>query len=116
MNKHNTVIYIGVTNDLARRISEHKQKLIKGFTEKYNLDKLVYYEHFTQIKDAISREKCLKGWRRERKIELIKKVNSAEAFLKVSKLIIKSTFFTFRFKIVLKYKNIIWIRFFDNLK
>lgn len=71
MNKHNTVIYIGVTNNLARRISEHKQKLVKGFTSKYNTDKLVYYEHFGNIEYAIRREKELKGWKRIKKIHLI---------------------------------------------
>ena len=75
-NNFGNVIYIGVTNDLARRVSEHKQKLIPGFTKKYNIDKLVYYEHFNNIKEAIVREKILKGWRRDRKNKLIQSVNS----------------------------------------
>ena len=65
------VIYIGVTNDLARRISEHKNKLVPGFTKTHNCDRLVYYQHFRDIRWAIVREKQLKGWRREKKITLI---------------------------------------------
>ena len=68
-------LYIGVTNNLERRISEHKSKLIKGFTKKYNLTKLVYYETTTDIRDAIYREKQLKGWLRSKKISLIEKEN-----------------------------------------
>lgn len=75
MNQHHNVLYIGVTNDLARRVSEHKQKLVKGFTKKYNVDQLVYYETFSQITDAIHREKELKGWRRSKKLNLIKSIN-----------------------------------------
>lgn len=75
MNTHNTVNYVGVTNDLARRISEHKQKLIKGFTSAYNINKLVYHECFTNINDAIRREKEIKSWRREKKFDLIKITN-----------------------------------------
>ncbi len=74
-NRQNRVLYIGVTNKLKRRINEHKSKLNNGFTAKYNVDKLVYYEHFTYINDAIKREKRLKKWRREWKIELINKMN-----------------------------------------
>jgi len=74
-NKNNSVLYTGVTNKLLRRIYEHKQKLIPGFTEKYNINKLVYYESFEDIQDAITREKQLKGGSRNRKIELIKSMN-----------------------------------------
>jgi putative endonuclease len=74
-NSRNTVLYIGVTNDLARRISEHKLKLIKGFTSKYNVDKLVYYETFSDPNQAIHREKELKGWLRSKKISLINSIN-----------------------------------------
>ncbi len=74
-NKYNTVLYIGVTNNLERRIVEHKNKLVKGFSSKYNLDKLVYFESFNSIEDAIINEKRLKGWTRKRKIELIESVN-----------------------------------------
>jgi putative endonuclease len=74
-NKHNTVLYIGVTNDLARRMHEHKNKEVKGFTSKYNINKLVYFEHFTQINDAIIREKRLKKWKRVWKEKLINELN-----------------------------------------
>jgi len=60
-NKHNTVLYTGLTRDLKRRIYEHKQKFVKSFTSKYNADKLVYYEVFDDIYNAITREKQIKG-------------------------------------------------------
>ncbi len=68
-------LYIGVTNNLERRVSEHQQGLIKGFTSKYQCTKLVFYENFSDIKQAINREKVLKGWIRKKKEELIKTVN-----------------------------------------
>ena len=74
-NKYNNVLYIGVTNNLERRLSEHKRKSFEGFTKKYNVNKLVYYEHTSDIKAAIEREKQLKGWTRRRKDELINKAN-----------------------------------------
>lgn len=74
-NKHNTVLYTGVTNDLKRRIYEHKNKLVKGFTKKYNISKLVYYEVFEDAYNAISREKQLKAGPRENKVNLIHSVN-----------------------------------------
>jgi len=74
-NKNNTVIYTGVTNNLKKRVSQHKDKIIKGFTEKYNIVKLVYYEIFNNPYDAISREKQIKAGSRKRKIDLINKVN-----------------------------------------
>ena len=74
-NHTNTTLYIGVTNDLKRRLYEHKNKLIEGFTEKYNVNKLVYFEKTSDIKAAIQREKNLKKWKREWKLELIKKTN-----------------------------------------
>lgn len=74
-NKHNTVLYTGVTNDLSRRIYEHKNKLIIGFTQKYNVTILVYYEVFPTIMDAIDREKQIKGWSRKKKEDLINTVN-----------------------------------------
>ncbi len=74
-NNLNTVLYAGVTNDLNRRIYEHKNKLIKGFTGKYNITKLVYYEVYNNIIDAISREKQVKGGSRKKKLDLIKKEN-----------------------------------------
>ena len=74
-NKSNKVLYIGVTNDLQRRVYEHKNKLIEGFTSKYNVDKLLHYESTTDIKSAIEREKRLKSWSRAKKEELINKSN-----------------------------------------
>ena len=74
-NKNNSVLYIGVTNNIARRVFEHKQKIIPGFTQKYNLNKLVYVEEFKDIREAIAREKQLKNWHREWKINLIKSIN-----------------------------------------
>jgi putative endonuclease len=74
-NRKNTVLYIGMTNNLERRIYEHKNKLVEGFTKKYNLDKLVYYEQYTDVNLAIQREKELKKWRREKKNKLVESVN-----------------------------------------
>lgn len=74
-NKHNTVLYTGVTNDLKRRVYEHKMKLNKGFTKRYNINKLVYFEHFTRIKHAIEREKQIKAGPRKKKIQLIESMN-----------------------------------------
>ena len=74
-NKTNSVIYIGITNNLLHRLYEHKNKLLKGFTKKYNVNKLVYFEQTSDINEAIKREKILKKWNREWKIELIKKQN-----------------------------------------
>lgn len=68
-------LYVGVTNDLERRLSEHKQGLIDGFTKKYRIDKLLYYEAFDDFTSAIAREKQLKGWRREKKAALIERDN-----------------------------------------
>jgi putative endonuclease len=73
--KSNDVLYIGVTNDLARRIYEHKNKMIDGFTKKYNLKKLVYYEATTDVRSAIEREKQLKNWHRKWKMNLIEEFN-----------------------------------------
>ncbi len=74
-NKSNKVVYIGVTNDLQRRVYEHKEKMITGFSQKYNTTKLVYFEEFTDIKEAILREKEIKKWRREKKDNLINTLN-----------------------------------------
>ena len=74
-NKYNTVLYIGVTNNLIRRCHEHKKQTIKGFTSKYNVHKLVYYETTTEIESAILREKQLKRWNRNKKEQLIKRQN-----------------------------------------
>lgn len=74
-NKSNRVLYTGMTKDLERRIYEHKHKRVKGFTSKYNVNKLVFFEEFTQVLDAIAAEKKIKGWVRRKKIELIEKNN-----------------------------------------
>ena len=74
-NDNNTVIYTGVTNDLKRRVYEHKEKLVKGFTKRYNVNKLVYYEISEDVISAITREKQIKAGSRLRKIELIKAMN-----------------------------------------
>ena len=74
-NKNNTVLYTGVTNDLERRMREHKGKLVEGFTKKYNITKLVYYEISDNIESAILREKQIKGGSRQKKIELINSMN-----------------------------------------
>jgi len=74
-NKYNNVLYTGVTSDLVRRIDEHKNKLVKGFTQKYNVDRLVYYEACDNILVAIEREKQIKGWSRKKKIALINTLN-----------------------------------------
>ena len=74
-NKSRTVLYIGITNDLYRRYLEHKQEIIKGFTQKYKCHDLLYYEEFDDVDEAIAREKHLKGWLRAKKDELIATVN-----------------------------------------
>ena len=74
-NWNDKVLYIGVTNNLERRIVEHRQKLVPGFTEKYNVNKLVYFEQTNDVISAISREKQLKKWRREKKNALVNSVN-----------------------------------------
>ena len=73
-NKRGT-LYVGMTNDLDRRLYEHKSKTIPSFTSKYNIDRLLYFEAFPNPNDAIIAEKRIKGWKRERKIELIKTMN-----------------------------------------
>ena len=74
-NKYNTTIYTGVTNNLKRRLYEHRHKFVNGFAERYNLNKLVYYEDTTDVKSAIEREKQIKGWTREKKNALISSIN-----------------------------------------
>ncbi len=76
-NKFNTVFYTGVTNELERRMFQHANKLNGGFTAKYNINKLIYYEIFPNSVDAITREKQIKKYRREKKLALIEKMNPA---------------------------------------
>ena len=75
-NAHHNVFYTGVTNDLIRRVYEHKNKLIKGFSYRYNVDKLIYYECFSSIELAIQREKSVKRWGRPIKCDAISRMNS----------------------------------------
>ena len=74
-SQNNATLYIGVTNDINRRVQEHRSKSISGFTQRYNCCKLVYYERYSNINQAIEREKQLKKWRREKKDWLIKTLN-----------------------------------------
>ena len=74
-NKTNAVMYIGMTNDLQRRLCEHQNEQLEGFTKKYHVHKLVYVEEYTQSNDAISREKQLKKWRRSKKNWLVERQN-----------------------------------------
>ena len=74
-NWNNKVLYTGITNNLERRLYEHKNKLVEGFTTKYNVNKLVYYDYTSDVSSAIAREKEIKGWTRQKKNELIESVN-----------------------------------------
>ena len=74
-NKANTLFYIGISGNIKTRFFQHRKHLIKGFTDKYNITKVIYIESFNSIIEAIEREKQLKGWKREKKIELIKTLN-----------------------------------------
>ena len=74
-NKRLNVLYIGVTNNLIRRVYEHKNKLQEGFTKRYNVDRLVYYECYEDVPTAIMREKQIKGWARNKKNALVNKEN-----------------------------------------
>ncbi|MBN2182302.1 MAG: GIY-YIG nuclease family protein [Sedimentisphaerales bacterium] len=74
-SKKNGTLYIGVTNNLLKRVYEHKNNIVRGFTEKYNVHNLVYYEIYNNIGSAINREKQMKKWKRQWKIELIEKTN-----------------------------------------
>ena len=75
MTNHNGTLYTGVTSNLARRVYEHRNKLAEGFTKRYNISKLVYYETTTDVHAAVAREKQIKGWLRRRKVALIESVN-----------------------------------------
>ena len=74
-NRPNGVLYTGITSDLLRRVFTHKSRIVRGFSRKYNTEKLVYYEYFEDINYAIAREKELKKWRRAWKLNLIEKMN-----------------------------------------
>ena len=74
-NKDNTTLYTGVTNNISRRMYEHKSGTYEGFSKKYHLYKLIYLEEYSEINQAIAREKQIKAWRREKKFELIQKKN-----------------------------------------
>ena len=74
-NENNNVMYIGITNDLKRRVYEHKSNSIEGFTKKYHVHKLVYYEITTDVNSAIAREKQLKKWKRAKKNALVETLN-----------------------------------------
>jgi len=75
MTNRSRTLYTGVTNNIKQRVHQHKNKLIEGFTRKYNIDRLIYVETFSDIDSAIAREKTIKGWLRKRKIELINDTN-----------------------------------------
>jgi len=76
-------MYVGITNNLIRRVHEHKNKLVKGFTEKYNVNKLVYFEETRDVIAAITREKEIKKWRREKKDQLVNRMNPTWKDLKL---------------------------------
>jgi putative endonuclease len=77
------VLYIGVTNDLAQRVAQHKAKLTPGFTAKYNCDRLVWYQAFSNVNEAIAAEKRIKGWRRSKKVALVVTKNPAWSDLSI---------------------------------
>lgn len=74
-NTYNTVFYTGITNDLTKRVYQHKNKLVDGFTKKYNIWKLIYFEEYDDVRDALNREKQVKNYRREKKLAIIKTMN-----------------------------------------
>jgi putative endonuclease len=75
MTNRSGTLYTGVTSNLERRMDEHKQKLVEGFTKKYNIDMLVYYEVTNDVREALEREKQVKAWRRSRRLDLIESMN-----------------------------------------
>ena len=77
MASQSGVLYTGVTNDLSRRVHEHKEGLVPGFTQKYKVSRLVYYEATNNVNAAIAREKQIKRWRREKKVKLVETINPA---------------------------------------
>lgn len=85
-NKERTVLYLGMTNDLSRRVGEHRQGEIPGFTKRYQTNRLVYFECFEDPRDAVKRERQLKGWRRSKKDALVNAMNPKWEDLAVSEL------------------------------
>jgi len=83
LSNRSGTLYVGVTNNLFRRIFEHKHKMIEGFTKRYNIDRLIYFEEFQDIRQAILREKQIKSWRRQKKLELVRIMN--ETFMDLAK-------------------------------
>ena len=81
MASRSRVLYIGMTNDLPRRVFQHKQKLVEGFTQRYNITRLVYYETANDVRAVLAREKEIKAWRRTKKVALIESLNPAWADL-----------------------------------
>ena len=81
MASRSRTLYTGVTNDLERRVAEHQRHLVSGFTSRYRLERLVYFETWGRIRDAINREKEIKGWRRSKKVALIESMNATWADL-----------------------------------
>ena len=75
MTNRSRTLYTGVTNDLERRVGQHRSKLVPGFTNKHNITQLVYWEAYNDVRDAIAREKEIKGWLRKKKIAMIESVN-----------------------------------------
>ena len=75
MTNKSGMLYVGLTNNLKKRVFEHKSKLVEGFTKKYNINKLLYFETFSDIYSAIAREKTIKGWLRSKKVELVRTTN-----------------------------------------
>ena len=75
MTNRSGTLYVGVINNIKKRVYQHKSKLVEGFTKKYNIDRLIYYETFSDVLSAITREKSIKGWLRSKKIELINSMN-----------------------------------------
>ena len=75
MASRTCTLYVGVTSDLERRVFEHREKLVPGFTRRYGITRLVYYEDYGEVLEAIAREKQIKGWRRARKVDLIESTN-----------------------------------------
>jgi putative endonuclease len=75
LTNHSRTLYVGMTNNLARRVAEHREGQVPGFTQRYRIRQLVYFEEFRDVRDAIAREKQIKGWRRDKKVALVESFN-----------------------------------------